>query len=184
MQSSHQCPTCLQVFRKSRFLSSHVRQSLNCQWDFINSSDSGVGEMSSDDTTDHQSKEDESDIEDLEYTPVDDETNFQDALNLTTPIEPEIVDPKIAYANAKKGKAQIEAEQPAIVKEVYKGAGKVKEVDQTAYDAWKAQRDSTNPYRPFKNKLDWEVGKWAKQNGPTSTAVTDGSKFHLSVQVQ
>ncbi|KAG8939996.1 hypothetical protein FRC03_005855, partial [Tulasnella sp. 419] len=48
---------------------------------------------------------------------------------------------------------------------------KVKEVDQTAYDAWKARQDSTNPYHPFKNKLDWEVSKWAKQNGPTSTAL-------------
>lgn len=31
----------------------------------------------------------------------------------------------------------------------------------------------TNPYAPFKSKTDWEVAKWAKLRGPTSTAVTD-----------
>ena len=30
-----------------------------------------------------------------------------------------------------------------------------------------------NPYAPFNSKTDWEVAKWAKLRGPTSTAVTD-----------
>jgi len=31
----------------------------------------------------------------------------------------------------------------------------------------------TNPYAPFNSQTDWEVAKWAKLRGPTSTAVTD-----------
>ncbi|KAF7340673.1 hypothetical protein MSAN_02095300 [Mycena sanguinolenta] len=31
----------------------------------------------------------------------------------------------------------------------------------------------TNPYAPFKSKMDWEIGKWAKLRGAGSTAFTD-----------
>ena len=30
-----------------------------------------------------------------------------------------------------------------------------------------------NPYRPFASKLDWEVAKWAKLQGPSSTSLMD-----------
>ncbi|KAI0070092.1 hypothetical protein K474DRAFT_1744707 [Panus rudis PR-1116 ss-1] len=30
-----------------------------------------------------------------------------------------------------------------------------------------------NPYAPFKSKLDWEVARWAKLRGPSSTAVSE-----------
>ncbi|KAI0074312.1 hypothetical protein K474DRAFT_1716561 [Panus rudis PR-1116 ss-1] len=30
-----------------------------------------------------------------------------------------------------------------------------------------------NPYAPFKSKLDWEVARWAKLHGPSSTAVSE-----------
>ncbi|KAI0039049.1 hypothetical protein FA95DRAFT_1585366 [Auriscalpium vulgare] len=33
--------------------------------------------------------------------------------------------------------------------------------------------DPTNEYHPFPSKLAWEVAKWAKLRGPTSTALTD-----------
>lgn len=33
--------------------------------------------------------------------------------------------------------------------------------------------DSGNIYAPFSSQLDWEVGKWAKLRGPSSTAFTD-----------
>ncbi|KAJ7868024.1 hypothetical protein B0H14DRAFT_3586641 [Mycena olivaceomarginata] len=42
--------------------------------------------------------------------------------------------------------------------------------------AYKSSLDSSadqNPYAPFKSKMDWEVGKWAKLRGSGSTAFTD-----------
>ncbi|KIL59617.1 hypothetical protein M378DRAFT_14733 [Amanita muscaria Koide BX008] len=34
-------------------------------------------------------------------------------------------------------------------------------------------KSSSNPYTPFTSKLDWEIAKWAKLRGPSSTAFTE-----------
>ncbi|EAU80829.2 hypothetical protein CC1G_04939 [Coprinopsis cinerea okayama7 len=34
-------------------------------------------------------------------------------------------------------------------------------------------RDSTNLYAPFSSKLEWEIARWAKLRGPSSTAFTE-----------
>lgn len=43
------------------------------------------------------------------------------------------------------------------------------------YEALLAQRgfDKSHPYKPFISKLDWEIAKWGKLRGPTSTALGD-----------
>jgi hypothetical protein len=33
--------------------------------------------------------------------------------------------------------------------------------------------DPSNPYAPFTSKLDWEVARWAKLRGPSSTAMSE-----------
>jgi hypothetical protein len=46
----------------------------------------------------------------------------------------------------------------------------------TTEQVYKSTLDSSadeNPYAPFKSKMDWEVGKWAKLRGSGSTAFTD-----------
>lgn len=47
----------------------------------------------------------------------------------------------------------------------------------TSTDNYQAEvgQDGTapNPYAPFGSQTDWEFAKWAKLQGPTSTAVTD-----------
>ncbi|KAJ7816576.1 hypothetical protein B0H14DRAFT_3111685 [Mycena olivaceomarginata] len=46
----------------------------------------------------------------------------------------------------------------------------------TSEQEYKSSLDSSadqNPYAPFKSKMDWEVGKWAKLRGSGSTAFTD-----------
>ncbi|KAJ7342729.1 hypothetical protein DFH08DRAFT_1011044 [Mycena albidolilacea] len=48
--------------------------------------------------------------------------------------------------------------------------------DGTSEQAYKSSLDSSadqNPYAPFKSKMDWEVGKWAKLRGSGSTAFMD-----------
>jgi hypothetical protein len=32
---------------------------------------------------------------------------------------------------------------------------------------------SDNPYRPFSSKIEWEIARWAKTRGPSSTAFTE-----------
>ncbi|KAF9455149.1 hypothetical protein BDZ94DRAFT_1316632 [Collybia nuda] len=34
-------------------------------------------------------------------------------------------------------------------------------------------KDEKNPYAPFKNKMDWEIARWAKLRGPGSTAFSE-----------
>ncbi|KAJ7787065.1 hypothetical protein B0H14DRAFT_3095490 [Mycena olivaceomarginata] len=46
----------------------------------------------------------------------------------------------------------------------------------TTEQAYKSSLNSSadeNPYTPFKSKMDWEVGKWAKLRGSGSTVFTD-----------
>ena len=39
--------------------------------------------------------------------------------------------------------------------------------------AQKAETTKENPYTPFCSKIDWDLTRWAKCQGPGSTAVTD-----------
>ncbi|KAJ7252923.1 hypothetical protein C8J57DRAFT_1187466 [Mycena rebaudengoi] len=50
------------------------------------------------------------------------------------------------------------------------------ENSQRTEDTYRSSLDNstdTNPYAPFKSKMDWEVAKWAKLRGSGSTAFTD-----------
>lgn len=71
----------------------------------------------------------------------------------------------------RKADVQLEAEQPAAVVEKFPSAGKVLRQHMSVFEAWKANQSGENLYYPFKNKLDYEVGKWAKQHGPGNKAL-------------
>lgn len=50
-------------------------------------------------------------------------------------------------------------------------AGKVLRQETPVLERWnKRHGHSDNPYHPFKNKLEWEIGRWAKTEGPGATA--------------
>lgn len=42
----------------------------------------------------------------------------------------------------------------------------------SGYHTYKSS-DSSNPWAPFKSKLDWEIARWSKLRGPGSTATTE-----------
>ena len=42
----------------------------------------------------------------------------------------------------------------------------------TSYGS-KVQSSDNNPYAPFSNRIDWEIAKWAKLRGPSSTAFSE-----------
>ena len=43
----------------------------------------------------------------------------------------------------------------------------------SAYTRTFAGLPQGNPYTPFSSKMDWEVARWVKLRGPSSTAVTE-----------
>ncbi|KAF8327509.1 hypothetical protein F5887DRAFT_898748 [Amanita rubescens] len=46
-------------------------------------------------------------------------------------------------------------------------------VDQSGFKSYRQQLSSEGPHAPFASKLDWEVARWVKLQGPSSSAVTD-----------
>ena len=66
--------------------------------------------------------------------------------------------------------------EPKVVKFPNPRAGKpVRSVNSTndTYAASLGNGSDSNPYRPFTSKIDWEVAKWAKLRGPSSTSLAD-----------
>ncbi|KAM6497272.1 hypothetical protein JOM56_007745 [Amanita muscaria] len=44
---------------------------------------------------------------------------------------------------------------------------------QSAFNNYQLQLDNPNEYAPFVSRMDWEIARWAKLHGPSSTAVTE-----------
>ncbi|KAM6491600.1 hypothetical protein JOM56_012992 [Amanita muscaria] len=44
---------------------------------------------------------------------------------------------------------------------------------QSDFDSYKQLLDGDTEYAPFSSKLDWEIARWAKLHGPSSTALTE-----------
>lgn len=52
----------------------------------------------------------------------------------------------------------------------------IEEENKSGYTSYKdslGKRSKNNPYAPFTSKTDWEMARWAKLRGPSSTAVTE-----------
>ncbi|KAG6825399.1 hypothetical protein H0H92_003822, partial [Tricholoma furcatifolium] len=86
-------------------------------------------------------------------------------------------EPKDAWAVLRlRGGIQEELlNQPYIVKFPVKTAGAVySHGESTSNDSYNNELGSSpNPYAPFASKLEWEIAKWAKLRGPSSTAFTE-----------
>ncbi|THH32704.1 hypothetical protein EUX98_g1491 [Antrodiella citrinella] len=67
---------------------------------------------------------------------------------------------------------------PAVVIKFGGAAGKIYEGAhgrRTGYDTYSASVESNtpiNPYAPFTSRMDWEIARWAKLQGPGSTSVS------------
>lgn len=52
----------------------------------------------------------------------------------------------------------------------------IEEKNKSGYTGYKravGAESENNPYAPFKSKIDWDMARWAKLRGPSSTAVTE-----------
>ena len=54
----------------------------------------------------------------------------------------------------------------------YEGPERPRETEADQY-GYKAYADHDNFYAPFLSEIDWQVAKWAKLRGPSSTALTE-----------
>lgn len=76
--------------------------------------------------------------------------------------------------------AEVEhSQEPGLQLEIEKFGGKagrpIRSGQPTTADDHETQlgSDGANPYAPFHSRTDWEVAKWGKLRGPTSTAFTE-----------
>lgn len=73
--------------------------------------------------------------------------------------------------------SRTEPEVPVDI-DVFPGAGNVIREDTPIMHRWaKRHGHVDNPYHPFKSKVDWEIGRWAKQEGPGASALDRLLKF-------
>ncbi|GLB45950.1 putative protein Coprinopsis cinerea okayama7 130 [Lyophyllum shimeji] len=69
--------------------------------------------------------------------------------------------------------------EPFVVKFPISTAGAVYSQDEKTTNEKYAQDlgDTENPFAPFSSQLDWEIARWAKLRGPSSTAFTELMKI-------
>lgn len=73
------------------------------------------------------------------------------------------------------------SKKPFVVKFPNRNAGRVHHHDTiTTNDAYRKDLGGENPdniYAPFTSQIDWEIGRWVKLRGPSSTAFTELMKI-------
>ncbi|KAG6834934.1 hypothetical protein H0H93_006263, partial [Arthromyces matolae] len=140
------------------------------------------GERCDDDDAAEEAQEDDSDSDDDEDTYMDSDIGLE-------PLRPVLVDPptvdshhetsgdnKVHPALRLRGGAEETLlKKPFVVKFPGRTAGAIySQGDKTLNDQYRADLGATeNPYAPFDTKLDWEIARWAKLCGPSSTSFTE-----------
>jgi hypothetical protein len=149
------------------------------------------GDLFSDDYTeadiswsDNESDEDEASSSDLDYDPsihasspsVLSSTFSDDSSPLPSPMS---VDEPSSDGPAPHAAAENNLYHPAKI-EYFKGhAGEaLPDIGSTEFQAYDHElglgsTSTKNPYHPFQTQMDWEIAKWAKLRGPSSTAFTE-----------
>ncbi|KAJ6625655.1 hypothetical protein B0H10DRAFT_2161872 [Mycena sp. CBHHK59/15] len=100
--------------------------------------------------------------------PIDEDSNMPDSLGT------------LPAPTCKARKAAKDQFHHKPIVEKYPGASAGKPISsapsETSEQRYKSSLESltsTNPYAPFKSKMDWEIAKWVKLRGSGSTAFTD-----------
>lgn len=88
----------------------------------------------------------------------------RDANASPTPIAPIAPDPPLPLPKAPPSESNIIDHFP--------GAAAVLREETSVLERWNQKHGhKTNPYHPFKSKLDWELARWAKQEAPGATSM-------------
>lgn len=189
------CESCFKGFRTEGDRSSHVSQAIKCRYLLDKPIDSD------DETTSHQgdiddfdedpnlsagewTPEDPFDVEEMGHDFVFHEaaqpspspsTNTPTARPSHRPTASATADsseaPQTPLPNRRA--AQFMADTPPQAKTIFPSAGKVLENHEAHYKSYtKKHGHRSNPYHPFHSKLEWEIARWAKDQGPGANAMT------------
>lgn len=168
------CAYCLRTFKRESDKLSHQCQSQKCR--------DGLAELSQLATTSTELN----DSDDLEDDPpdLDDNTlgdNFTDDLFdcfdrlLATNLEGAPRSPAPTTTTAPDPQPPPLPKAPPADSDTvdrYPGAARVLRKETGVFDRWNQKHGhKTNPYHPFKNKLDWKVAQWAKKEAPGATSM-------------
>jgi len=66
-----------------------------------------------------------------------------------------------------------ELDQDYIFFQYFPGVGKIYHTDEDVHPAYSEENCyQNNPFYPFASKLDWEIARWANEDGPGQAAFT------------
>lgn len=169
----YHCPHCCRGFKAQGHLASHIRRSEYCRkWDELATPEGSMPPLifdDFDDTSPDPPSEDEIGHDEDAIKEILD--NFYAATGRAarepTPAPPsEDPPPHVRHVTSPPKHTSNDNI------DVFTTAGKVLQQDSSINDRWmKRHGHLDNPYYPFKSKLDWEIGRWAKEEGPGASAV-------------
>lgn len=112
----------------------------------------------------------ETDTSDLVWEPHDLETH---QFEIPDPTEDEILDDTPEAARRQVADESLWNE-PTVEKFPLDSAGKIySNGEQNSYERAEHHFRSTNPFKPFISRMDWEIAQWAKLHNISATAVTE-----------
>ena len=138
-------------------------------------------DMFADDIFDHNEPFDEEPSSATNPGPINQHAHVDDA--------PDEADPEF-HDNNSRARIEDELDQEYIYFREFPGAGKVHRTDGKIHDAYSgAMKHPENPFYPFASQLDWEIARWANEDGPGQAAFTrllniDGVSYTDSYESQ
>lgn len=176
----YRCPACPQTFKKKGFLNSHLRQKKKCAWvlqqrqnsmkterrDFTNGSD-GEDDPPLDDNVDNSQPDSP-----LHGSLPADFPLFPLPSSTSNPTGDQSPEPFPSFHDHSKRARVEEVLDEEAVREVYPQAGKIYGWEETVWQRFKTQFNSSNPYRPFANRMEWELARWAKETKAGDNSLT------------
>ena len=190
------CISCGSSFKRSGDLASHLAQAVKCCWVLKKREQIQAAEIpdyreASDQESDPPAESDPSfPYEDMDVLADDifdeaspnEEPSSQSATNPVTngqarvTIEdmPDEDDPAFHDTDA-RSRMEDELDSEIIYYQEFPNAGKVYRTDgevHRAYSESKMGQHLDNPFHPFASQLDWEIARWANEDGPGQAAFT------------
>lgn len=171
------CSYCLKDFKREQARLSHIRQTLYCR----RADNEARSDRPTPATENPHGLDDFNTLEDDPPNSDDADPAANDDLDAlmdffermpTPPCQNGPLPPHPAQPSLPKSPARSRTVTKDTNVDVFRGAGKVFRKENTIFERWPSKHGhKSNPYHPFKSKHDWEIARWAKQEGPGASAI-------------
>lgn len=169
---AYRCTACGRTFDVERYMLSHVRQSTYC-WEKLQPNLDGP-RAPAPVLDDFDTLEDDPHIDDDIDALADELAWNLDAFEATLPLRrPDLTAPAASSDSPPRSTEPPPRHTDQVdTIDLFPQAGKVLHRETAVYDRWRQKHGhADNPYHPFTSKLDWEVGRWAIQEGPGASSL-------------